>query len=138
MNCQAGHYSDEPLGFVRAKSFERSPDGERCGAAASRRTLSGTWSEPGRIRLGAHCTARPAADLRKLCHDRGGELKQIQSARACIRADHGTLSRLQTESRASSERPFRPQNGWAAAGETCGICPGGRGQRSVERHSGKA
>ena len=30
----------------RAKSFERSPDWERCGAAASRRTLSGTWSEP--------------------------------------------------------------------------------------------
>ena len=31
---------------------------------------------------------------------------------------HGTLSRLQTESRASSERPVRPQNGCAAAGET--------------------
>ena len=33
-------------GVLRAKSFERSPDGERCGAEASRRTLSGTWSEP--------------------------------------------------------------------------------------------
>jgi len=29
-----------------AKSFARSPDGERCKAAASRRTLSGTLSEP--------------------------------------------------------------------------------------------
>ena len=39
-------------------------------------------------------------------------------AGACIRPDDGTLSRLQTESRTSSERPFRPQNGRAAAGET--------------------
>ena len=54
-------------------------------------------------------------------------------ARACISADHGTLSRLQTESRASSKRLFRPQSGRAAAGETCGICPGGRGQRSCRK-----
>jgi hypothetical protein len=39
-------YCSEPRGFVRAKSFERSPGGGRCGAAASRRTLSGTWLEP--------------------------------------------------------------------------------------------
>jgi hypothetical protein len=31
----------------RAKSFGESPDWEKCGAAAAcRRTLSGTWSEP--------------------------------------------------------------------------------------------
>jgi site-specific recombinase XerD len=31
-----------------------------------------------RAGLGAHCTARPARTCAKLCHDRGGELEQIQ------------------------------------------------------------
>jgi integrase len=36
----------EPLESVREKSFERSPDWEKCGAVVSRRTWFGTWSGP--------------------------------------------------------------------------------------------
>src|SRR5215469_14660708 len=52
-----------------AGSFERWPDWERCGAMASRRMLSGTWSES---------AARERRTCAKLCHDSGGELEQIQ------------------------------------------------------------
>ena len=60
--------------------FERSTAEARCGASASRRTRSGTWSRVGCEKAGLKHIA--PHDLRrtcaKLCHSNGGELEQIQ------------------------------------------------------------
>src|SRR5215472_1901782 len=73
----SGH---ERLGSARARSSERSHGREKCGVEASRKTWSGTWSELCCQRVGLEHIA--PHDLRrtcaKLCHDRGGELEQIQ------------------------------------------------------------
>ena len=94
--------------------------GKDLGTVASRRTLCGMWSGAAVERAGLEHIA--PHDLRQdLCEAvprprwRAGADSVL--ARACIGADHGTLSRLQTESRASSERSVRPQNRRAAAGE---------------------
>jgi hypothetical protein len=52
-------------------------------------------------RLRAHCTTRAPQTL---CHDRGGELEQIQFllGHASVQ-NNGTLTRLQAESRTSGE-----------------------------------
>jgi len=42
----------------------------------------------------------------KLCHDRGGELEQIQFLLGHASVQNGALSRLQTKSRTPSERSF--------------------------------
>jgi len=87
-------------------------------------------------RVRTHCPARPAADLCKVCHSSGGELEQIQFlARACLGADYRTLPWLQTESRTSGERSFRPQDGGADAGKASGICRRERRQRSCRKGS---
>src|SRR5262249_35088430 len=56
-------------------------------------------------RLGAHCAARSAPDLREaLPRPRWRARADSVFAQARIRPNHGTLSRLQTESGTSSER----------------------------------
>ena len=60
-------------------------------------------------RVGAHRTSRPAANLREaLPQQRGRAGADSILAGSRIRADDGTLSRLQTESRTSGERPVHP------------------------------
>jgi hypothetical protein len=52
---------------------------ERCGAVASRSTLSGTCSDPASRKQGWSASRRTISGAcAKLCHDCGGELEQIQ------------------------------------------------------------
>jgi len=64
----------------RAKSFAQSPELEKCGAKAFRKTLSGTSTracceKAGLEHIASHDLRRTCA---KLCHSNGGEIEQIQ------------------------------------------------------------
>jgi hypothetical protein len=83
--------------------------------------------------FGKHCSTRLVPNLcQAMPQQRWGAGADSVLAGACIRANHRTLSWLQTESRTPRERSFSPQHARFAAAIPCRIWRGERAHSSSD------